>query len=118
MPPSVHRALWLLSLTLLGSAAFMAGPGKAPTTALVAVLVVGALLVAIARRQNWARLVFAGFFLIGLLFAVILLPVQFRQAPLFAWVSIVQNVLFAAGVTLLFRQEATRWYRAPDGAAA
>ena len=118
MPPSVHRALWLLSLTLLASAIFMAGPGRAPVTALVAVVVFGALLVAMARRKNWARLVFAACFLIGLLFAVLLLPVQFRHAPLFAWVSIVQNALSAVGVSFLFRHEATRWYRAAHGAAA
>jgi len=96
----------------------MAGPGRAPVTALVAVLVSGALLVAMARRKNWARLVFAACFLIGLLFAALLLPVQFRQAPLFAWVSIVQNLLSAVGVAFLFRHDATQWYRAPGGAAA
>ena len=71
-----------------------------------------------ARRKNWARLVFAACFLIGLLFAALLLPVQFRQAPLFAWVSIVQNLLSAVGVAFLFRHDATQWYRAPGGAAA
>ena len=84
----------------------------------LAVLLFGALLVAKARRKNWARLVFAACFLIGLLFAVLLLPVQFRHAPLFAWVSIVQNALSAVGVSFLFRHEATRWYRAAHGAAA
>ena len=117
-PAPVRRALFVLSLTLVGSAGFMAGPGRAPVTAIVAVVVFGALLLAIARRKNWARLVFAACFLVGLLFAVALLPVQFRQAPLFAWVSIVQNVLFAFGVGLLFRRDAREWYRVPARAAA
>ena len=115
MPASVQRAVWLLSLTLVASAGFMAGPGKAPVAALVSVLVFGALLLGIARRKNWARLVLAACFLLGLAFALLLLPVQLRQAPLFASVSIAQNALFAVGVGLLFRRQATDWYRSPGG---
>jgi len=92
----------------------MAGPGRSPTMAVVAFLLVGALLVAIARRQNWARIAFAVFAAITVALNAMLLPIQIDQDRLVAASTVVQSVLQIIGVLLLFRPTAARWYAVPQ----
>ena len=114
MPPQVRLALALLGGSLLVAAITMAGPGRSPTAALVACLLFGALLFAVARRQNWARIACAVLVAVGVALNTMLLPVQLDQDRLVAASTVVQGVLQVIGVLLLFRPASARWYGVQD----
>jgi hypothetical protein len=95
----------------------MAGPGRSPLTALVAGLIIGTLILAVARRRNWARLTIAVLTIVGLFPNAVLLPIQLRDYPLVGASTIAQTVLQLIGVALLFTRDARSWY-APKTAAA
>lgn len=117
MPAPVRYGLGLLATSLLVGVVTTAGPGRNPIMALVALLVVGALLVAGARRQNLARIAIAVLVAIGVAFNAMLLPIQLDQDPLIAASTVVQSVLQVLGVLLLFRRSSVRWYSAPNRAS-
>src|SRR5580765_8440068 len=107
-PATVRAGLGLLALSLLVSVVTMAGPGKSPVMASVALLAVGALLVAVAQRRNWARITVTVLTAIGVAFNAMLVPIQLDQDRLVAASTVVQCVLQAIGVLLLWRQSAVR----------
>jgi len=78
--------------------------------ALVALVVFGALLVAAAMQKNWARVALTVLVAIGVAFNAMLIPIQLDQDRLIAASTVVQSILQALGVLLLFRQSARRWY--------
>src|SRR6185503_1895595 len=101
MPSTVRTAIILLTVSVLVGGAFLAGPGEAPMVALLAVLIAGMLIVAVALRSNWARLTLAGGYLASLPATWLLLPTQLRQTPFGAGASIVNMMLVGVGVALL-----------------
>jgi hypothetical protein len=112
----VRYGLGLLAASLIVGVATMAGPGKSPITALVALLVFGAVLFNGARRQNWARIVLIVFVAIGVAFNAMLLPIQLDQDRVVAASTVVQCALQSLGVILLLRQSSVRWYGGSDQA--
>jgi len=118
MPAQVRIALALLGGSLLLAAATMAGPGRSPITAVVACVLFGPLLFAVARRHNWARIAAAVLVAVGVALNAMLLPVLLDQDQLIAASTVVQGVLQVIGVFLLFRPSSARWYGVQDRGAA
>lgn len=110
MPAAVRAALGLLAASLVVRVVTMAGPGRSPGMALVALLVFGSLLVAAARQMKWARIALTVLVAIGVAFNAMLIPIQLDQDRLIAASTVLQSVLQALGVLFLFRQSAVRWY--------
>ena len=110
MPTTVRYGLGLLATSLIVRVVTMAGPGKSPFMALAALLVTGSLLVAAARRRNWARIALVLLVAVGIAFNTMSLPIELDQDRLLATSSVVQSVLQACGVILLLRRSSVRWY--------
>ena len=110
MPAAVRFSLGLLAVSLIIRVVTMAGPGRSWGMALVALLVFGALLVAGARRKNWARIALIVLVAVGVAFNAMLIPIQFDQDRLIAASTVVQTVLQLIAVLLLFRQSSVRWF--------
>jgi hypothetical protein len=113
MPVPVRAGLALLGASLLLGAVTMAGPGRSPIAALVVTLLFGALLFAVARRNNWARIACAVLVAVGVALNAMLLPLQLDQDRLVAASTVVQGALQIGGVLLLLRPASARWYGAP-----
>jgi hypothetical protein len=64
------------------------------------------------KGRNWARIVHLVFMLLGLLFTYWVVRMAFAQSTYDGVISIIQAVLYPAGVILLFLPAANRWYRA------
>ena len=69
------------------------------------------LLIMILRGQNWARLVFIGFFVIGLPFAFPAILQAIPKSPLMALASLIQLSLQMMAVVLLLQQPARNWFK-------
>ena len=63
------------------------------------------------RHQNWARWLLLVMFVLGLPFALIALPAQLSASPIKAGASIVQTVLQAVALYLVFTGNAKEWFR-------
>ena len=85
------------------------------TQVIVLVLLFGGLLFGIARRRNWARLLFALLFVAALPFSL----VAMSRAPLSRTLvlSMCLAALQAAGLLLLFLPTSSAWYHGRDRAA-
>jgi hypothetical protein len=64
------------------------------------------------KGRNWARIVHLVFMLLGLAFAYWAVRLMFGKSTYDGVVSVLQNVMYAVGVALLFTPAANRWYRA------
>jgi protein-S-isoprenylcysteine O-methyltransferase Ste14 len=63
--------------------------------------------------QNWARWVYAVLFAIGLPFAIFGMPTMFQRDVVQAVTGIIQMVLQAVAIFLVFTGNAKDWYRKP-----
>ena len=114
MPATVRYGLGLLAIALVVRVVTMAGTGRSLFMTLAALLMTGSLLIAAARRRNWARIALVLLVAIGIAFNTMSLPIELDQDRLAATSSVVQSVLQACGVILLLRQGSVRWYSAPQ----
>jgi len=120
MPPpiTVRVGIWLIGITLLidlvaslwPRAHMTGGVGQAATT----FLIFGCLLYAIGRRRNWARLVFAFLYIVGVFFSLTMMG-RFRSAGMIAVVLTMGLIIVqGAGLACLFLPSASAWYH-PSG---
>ena len=120
-PSSVRLGIWLIGvglatdaiLTLWPGQPYMSGRiGQAATT----ILIYGCLLYAIARRRNWARLVFAFLYVISLPLNVLFM---LRSHTTLSGVVITVGLiaLQGAGLVFLFVPDAAAWYHHRSAAA-
>jgi hypothetical protein len=122
MPRTVRFAILLIGSALacdvIGAVVF--GPRRADDAALRVVIIVGiygGLLYGIARRRNWARLIFASLFAVALPFSVLAMTQYARNAPRSIAVSVVLTFLQGTGLVCLFLPSAAAWYHGRDAAA-
>jgi hypothetical protein len=110
-PPSVTLAVWAQSLALAIGVAILVFGWEVPWVALGTLVIVGALIVAVARRHGWARWVLLALTGVALFVTSPLLQVQLAFGVLVPIATVVQLALEGAGFVLLFGPAATRWYR-------
>src|SRR5690349_8417658 len=91
-PRVVLVAIWLIAITL----AFGVGnlliwsPRSAEGIAITTLLVVAGLLVAIARRRNWARSVWTVTYVVGIPLAIPFIRLAFDRSPVFGVIQVTQ----------------------------
>jgi hypothetical protein len=118
-PREVTVAVAAFGAALLIGFAILQFGWRVPRVALATLALVGALIVGVARRQNWARWALLVLTVVSLIMTWPLLSVQLTYGVLVPLATITQLVLEAVGFTLLFRPAAGRWYRhRPPGVAA
>ena len=122
MPPTVRYGILLIGVALacdVVGAIWFSG-GRADSIAIRVVVIVGiygGLLYAIARRRNWARLIFACLYAIALPFSVIAMLHFMHAVTRTVMVSVVLTLLQGAGLVCLFLPQAAAWYHGRDAAA-
>jgi hypothetical protein len=90
----------------------MSGIGAAATS----LLIYGTLLYAIARRRNWARLVFAFLYVVSVLLSAGLALHYRTSGATWSPVRLGEIALIGAGLVCLFLPSASAWYHTPDAA--
>ena len=110
-PRSVTLAICLLSVALLLGVAILGFGWRVPVVALATFLIVGALILGIARRHNWARWVLAILTIVVLVLTWSLVRFQLTFGIVVPIATVAQITLEAAGLVLLFCPAAGRWYR-------
>ena len=122
MPKTVARfeTLMLAALGLGAIVAALEDWGPAFYAGLWFVLGVQAAMLAVAlvliwlaarRRQNWARFLLLGLFLLGLPAALLTLPTLFRWMPVGGALSVLQLLLEAAAFAHVFAPASGAWFR-------
>ena len=109
-PPSVTLAVYAQGLALLLGLAILVFGWRVPWVALATLVIVGSLILAVARRHGWARWALLALTLVALYFTSPLLRVQLTYGVLVPIATIVQLALETVGFVLLFRPAAGRWY--------
>jgi hypothetical protein len=110
-PRSITLAVYAQSLALVLGLAILVFGWKVPWVALATCVIVGSLIVAVARRHNWARWALLSLTLVALFMTSPLLKVQLTFGVLVPVATVVQLALEVMGFVLLFRPAAGRWYR-------
>jgi len=112
-PIAVRLGSWLLLVGLLSSLATflwpkpeMSGIGAAATS----LLIYGTLLYAITQRRNWARLVFAFLYVVGVLLSAGMAWHYRASGATWSPVRLGEIVLIGAGLVCLFLPSASGWY--------
>ena len=108
---SVTFAVGALSVALALGAAILWLGWQVPLVALVSLLIVGGLIFAVARRQNWARWTLAILTIASTVLTRSLVQYQLTYHVLVPMATVAQLTLEAVGLYLLFRPAAGRWYR-------
>lgn len=110
-PRSVTLAVSFLTLALgIGVAILMFAWGY-PTIALATFVLVGGLILGIARRHNWARWALAAVTILSLVVTWSVVWFQLTFGVVLPIATSVQLLLEAAAFYLLFRPTAGRWLR-------
>lgn len=115
-------ALSLIFLFLRSLSAQPAGSAAAspPVGAVIASTLVGAvigfgilylLLKQLEKGKNWVRILFAVFVVLGVLGAVLTMGATFTASPLAGILTLVQLVVQAVAVYLLFTPAASAWFK-------
>ncbi len=120
-PTSVRLGISLVGVSLAVDAVLTLWPGQPDVPgrvgqAATTILIYGCLLYAIARRRNWARLVFAFLYVVAMPFAVMMMLRNDANLAGIA-VTICLIALQGAGLVSLFLPTAAAWYH-HGGAAA
>lgn len=120
-PPSVSRGLLLLyaslGIALIRSAmefprlAQVSSLGFAVSVQVVVFATFVGLLFFIARRKNWARIVFLVIFILGVPLSVGPLLDSISGTPISGVLGLLQVALQVVALVLLFRSEAAAWFR-------
>ena len=113
-PRSVTLAVGALSIALLLGVAILGFGWRVPVVAVSTFLIVGGLIFAAARRHNWARWVLAILTIMVLVLTWPLVRFQLTYGLVVPIATVVQITLEAAGLILLFRPAAGRWFRRRD----
>ena len=93
---------------------FIAGASSAATAWIVPAAVLGVLALftaAISAGRNWARIVFLVLFVIGALPYFAVLAEMFARSKLTASLSVIQLLLQAAAMYLVFTKPGSAWFR-------
>ena len=117
-PPTVRRALWLIWLSLamgvlrviLGNAALIPGISILPllmTMSISYVLKVGLVLL-VAERKNWARIVFLVLFILAIPSSIARLVAALDGV--YGIVGVLQFSFQAAGAVMLFLRPSNDWF--------
>ena len=96
--------------SLVVGAALLLGPGKAPVSALAAIVIIGGLLVAVLRGHNWAGITLAVLTVVGFLSTLPVLRLQLAYGSLVAGATLVNTILQFAGLVLLFIPKSRGWF--------
>ncbi len=122
-PPEIARAVVLLWTSLLLGVVRLVfdwrdltADGAAPvglmvTIAILTIAVLAGFVHLIARGRNWARIVFTGLYLLGLVVSLPDVWSELGTAPIAALVGALQLVLQGVALVLLFRPAAAAWFR-------
>lgn len=100
-----------MSVALLLGLAILGFGWRVPEVAVAALVIVGGLIFGAARRQNWARWVLAILTVVVLVMTWSLIRIQLTFGIVVPIATVAQIALEAAGLYLLFRPDAGRWYR-------
>lgn len=111
-PRSVTIGVGALTVALLLGTAILVFGWRVPGVAAVAFVLVGGLIVGVARRRNWARWTLAVLAIVSTILTRSLLLYQLTFRVLIPIATVAQLILEAVGLYLLFRPAAGRWYRA------
>lgn len=110
-PRSVTLATLAMSVALLLGMAILNFGWRVPEVAGAAFVIVGGLIFATARRQNWARWVLAILTVLVSCMTWSLIRIQLTFGIVVPMATVAQLALEAAGLYLLFRPAAGRWFR-------
>ena len=109
-PPSVTLAVYAQCVALLLGLAILVFGWDVPWVALATLVIVGGLILGVARGHNWARWTLLALTLVASDLTSPLLRVQLTFGVLVPVATIIQLALEAVGFVLLFRPAAGRWY--------
>jgi hypothetical protein len=113
MPKSARIGIGILALALIGDVAESVGPIVRVTQAFVVVILFGGLLFAIARRRNWARLVFA-VCVFGALPFTVTRALRYGAVDPAMLLPIMLTCLQVAGVVCLLLPASNAWFKSPS----
>ncbi|RZA09809.1 MAG: hypothetical protein EOP11_00440 [Proteobacteria bacterium] len=126
IPSSVRKAVYLLIAalalglprTMIEWPALYEQASRLPNglkimigTQLFSFCLVGALLLLVYRRHNWARWVYAVLTVLGIPFSAYQLSGAMLSAPASSALGFAQLFLQVAGIYFLFRPEANAWFK-------
>ncbi|MBX9864055.1 MAG: hypothetical protein K2Y42_15050 [Hyphomicrobium sp.] len=95
----------------LGGMAFVAGVVLA-TLGIILLLI----WLIVRKRKNWARMLFAAMFVLGLWPTIQNISMLLEASPLVALLSVAQIVIQGAALFFIFTGDAPRWFEAPKPA--
>jgi len=112
-------AICLVKITLdLPALAAMPSPGLVWTVVVLVMAFFCLLIWKISLGRNWARITYLVLFLIGLIPAIPTLGGEFERSPILGLLSIVQALMQAYGVYLLFANPGKAWFQKKASAPA
>jgi hypothetical protein len=109
-PPSVTFAVCAMSVALLIGVSILYFGWVFPGIALGTLVIIGALIVGVARRSNWARWTLTLITVGTVLMTLPIVRFQLGYSLLVGVATGAQLLLEGAGCVLLFRPAAARWY--------
>ena len=110
---AVNSAIQYKALTAIASPAFILG-----IQAFVFAIFILLIWLTARRRQNWARWTFLALFVIGLPFSVPQMYATLQANPIAGVLGIVQIVLQAYALFLVFTSDAGAWFVKPSAPVA
>jgi hypothetical protein len=111
MPPTVRYAVGGLAISLLIGTAILGFGWGFPPQAVLTFVVIGFLIVQVARRRNWARWILTIVTIASLVLMNSLIRFQLTYSLLTGTATVSQILLEVVGCVLLFVPSAGRWYR-------
>jgi len=78
---------------------------------LVATAILGFFYFKIGQGRNWARILVLVLFILGALYFVFSIVGMFQEGYLIPVISIINTIIILIAIVLLFKQEASDWFR-------
>lgn len=103
--------IYFVSATNSAAMAFPYGGVVAILVLLVATAILGFFYFKISQGRNWARILVLVLFILGLLYFVFSIVGMFQQGYLVPVISIVNTIIMLVAIILLFKQEASDWFK-------